>query len=512
MPRSFNTSGPCILDQHYMVPALRRLPTIRRLIDEQRYFVLHAPRQVGKTTSLLALAQELTQSGRFVSAVLSMETGEPYAQKPGAAERAILHAWRGAAAWQLPADMQPPPWPRAAPGARIGGALRAWVEVAPRPLVLFLDEIDALQDQTLRSILRQLRDGYGGRPRFFPWALVLCGMRDVRDYKIASGGSDRLGTSSPFNVKDESLTLRNFLKDEVAELYQQHTDETGQAFLPEAVKRAYDRTQGQPWLVNALARQVVETVMPDRAVAITAQHIEEAEEILILRRDTHLDSLAERLREARVRRIIEPILCGDVLTMEVMNDDLLYARDLGLVADKPNVRIANPIYQEIIPRSLTYVMQASIVQEAAWYQLPDSSLDMPALLRAFQRFFAQHSETWLGRYDYHEAGPHLILMAFLQRVINGGGRIDREFAIGSGRADLVVSFQGRRYGIELKLRYGDGTEEQGIEQLSRYLERLGEEEGYLVIFDRRAGVSWQDKLFERQAVGTGGQRIHVFGV
>jgi RecB family endonuclease NucS len=135
-----------------------------------------------------------------------------------------------------------------------------------------------------------------------------------------------------------------------------------------------------------------------------------------------------------------------------------------------------------------------------------------ALLRSFQAFFAENSEAWLGRFDYKEAGPHLILMAFLQRVVNGGGMIRREFAVGSGRADLLLEWKSKRYALELKLRRSERTLAQGIEQLSRYLGRLGLEEGYLIVFDRREGVRWDDKLYEREMPGEGGRRIVVFGV
>jgi hypothetical protein len=321
-----------------------------------------------------------------------------------------------------------------------------------------------------------------------------------------------LTTASPFNIKDASLTLRNFTQAEIGALYQQHTAETGQIFQPEAVARVFALTGGQPWLVNALAREITEVSVLDRQQAITPAHVDVAKEELILRRDTHLDSLAEKLHEARVRRIIEPILVGAQQTMDVMNDDLVYVRDLGLIIDRPSIRIANQIYQEVIPRTLTYVMQAFMVQEAAWYQRSDGSLDMILLLAAFQEFFAENSEAWLGRFDYQEAGPHLLLMAFLQRVINGGGRIHREFAVGSGRADLLVEYGGRRDVLELKIFHGPRSESDGIEQLSRYLERLGESEGYLILFDRRKNISWDEKIRIAEVEGPGQRRIHIFGM
>lgn len=170
-----------------------------------------------------------------------------------------------------------------------------------------------------------------------------------------------LGTASPFNIKVESLTLPNFTVEDVGELYAQHTADTGQPFTPESVALAYELTRGQPWLVNALARQAVEVLAPDRSVAVGAGTIEAAKDRLVLRRDTHLDSLIERLREPRVRRVIEPILSGKAFSRELQEEDLLFALDLGLVVTtRQGLSIANPIYRELVPRALTFLLEQTL--------------------------------------------------------------------------------------------------------------------------------------------------------
>jgi hypothetical protein len=247
---------------------MRRLPSVRHLIERKSYFVLHAPRQVGKTTALRTLANELTAEGQYAAVLVSVEVGAAFPNDVGAAELAILDAWRGAARSRLPSDLQPPPWPDVAPGRRIGAALQAWTRVAPRPLVVFIDEIDALRGEPLVSILRQLRDGYADRPSGFPLSLALVGLRDVRDYKL-DPSVDASHSASPFNIKDASLTLRNFTADEVAELYAQHTADTGQVFTPVATRRAFELTDGQPWLVNALAKEITDELVLDRTQALT---------------------------------------------------------------------------------------------------------------------------------------------------------------------------------------------------------------------------------------------------
>jgi hypothetical protein len=494
MSRWFNTIGPCHSDRHYTLAPTRRLPNLQRLIDQQSYFVLHAPRQIGKTTAMLAFAQELTNAGRYAAVVVSAQVGAPFNDDPGAAELAILSSWQRDAKFHLPQELQPPPWPEAPPGQRIQWALDAWSRSIPRPLVLFIDEIDALQDQALLSILRQLRDGFPTRPTIFPQALALIGLRDIRDYKVRahrSGGEgpDRLNTASPFNIKAESFTLRNFHAEEVAELYQQHTDETGQVFTPEAVQRAFEVTDGQPWLVNALARQMVEVLAPDPATVVTVDLVEAAKQLLIDRRDTHLDSLAERLSEQRVQRVLEPMLAGLELPV-TPNDDRQYLVDIGLLKRDPagGLVIANPIYREILPRTLSSGPQDSLPVIAPTWLTASGDLNLEVLRQSFMAFWLQHGEALMGSAPYHEIAPHLVLMAFLDRVANGGGSVDREYAIGRDRMDLCLRYRQQVLGIEVKVwrdRKSDPLP-QGLVQLESYLARLGQDVGWLVIFDRRS--------------------------
>ncbi|MEL6489449.1 MAG: ATP-binding protein [Cyanobacteria bacterium J06621_3] len=485
MPRWFNTAGPCNPDDHYMLPSVERLPSVKRLIEQSGYFVIHAPRQTGKTTAMLTLAQALTNEGEYAALMVSAEVGAAYTQNLESTDAAILRAWQDAAAFWLPSDSHPPDWSSL---KSVGQALSMWARESSKPIVLFIDEIDSLRDDALISVLRQLRDGYPRRPGGFPKSLALIGLRDVRDYKAASGGSERLGTASPFNIKIESLTLQNFTQAEVATLYQQHTTDTGQVFTTAAIEKAYDLTQGQPWLVNALARQMVEVLAPDPATSLTEEHVKQAKEILIQRRDTHLDSLAARLREPRIRAIIEPMLAGQELG-DVPNEDIEFVLDLGLCvkSSQGGLVIANPIYKEVLPRVLSVVPSASLPQIAPTWLTPEGKLDSEALLDAFLQFWRQHGEPLLKSAPYHEIAPHLVMMAFLHRVANGGGILDREYALGMGRMDLCLRYGQETLAIELKV-WREGRPDpltRGLAQLDDYLGRLGLETGWLVIFDRR---------------------------
>lgn len=445
--RFFNTASPVNPDIHYCLPPLERLDLqdALLLIAQQKYFVLHAPRQTGKTTCLLALMSHLNATDQYRCTYANVEVGQSAREDVRRGIRAVMGAIAAGARDFARDDLPSQIWldilERQGEDRALEELLTVWAERSPLPLVLLIDEIDALVGDTLIAVLRQLRAGYAKRPRSFPQSVILCGVRDVRDYRIHSSQEKAIITGgSAFNIKAKSLRLGNFSRPETEAIYRVHTVETGQIFTEEALGRLWELTQGQPWLVNALGYETCFEMKAnrDRQRPITVEMVEEAKENLILRRETHLDQLADKLKEERVQRVIEPLLAGVEEPRNVSLDDIDYVRDLGLIAaDKP-ARIANPIYREVIPRQLTAGTKEMTVQETVWYVAPDGRLDMMKLLSAFQQFFREHSEHWVERFDYKEAGPQLLLQAFLQRIVNGGGRIEREYGLGKMRTDLLV--------------------------------------------------------------------------
>ncbi len=533
--RFFNTSGPVVPADHYCIPPLQRfdLDEVLRLIRDNRYFVLHAPRQTGKTSSLLALRDLLNGGGGRRCVYANLETAQTARGNVEQGMRAILTSLAREARLTLGDDSLAEIWPAllepASPHAVLLETLTRWCEADRVPLVLLLDEIDALVGDTLISVLRQLRAGYANRPAAFPQSVILCGIRDVRDYRIHSeSGGEIIAGGSAFNIKAASLRLGDLDEADVRTLLGQHTEETGQAFTEGAIEAVWEQSRGQPWLVNALAYQACfkRKANRDRSRTISGEEVMEAREELILGRQTHLHQLADKLREERVRRVVEPVLSGSAQgSGRATPDDVEYARDLGLLARDGQARIANPIYREVIPRELMYAREAEIVQETEWYVQPDGGLDVEGLLAAFQRFFREHSEHWIERFQYKEAGPQLLLQAFLQRVVNGGGRIEREYALGRRRTDLLIvwppgRFAGtaepgtppRRYVVECKVLHGglEAAIREGVEQTLDYMDKCRSESGHLVIFDRDASKSWDEKLYRREE-SLGGRAVTVWG-
>ncbi len=355
--RSFTTAGPVKPDLHYCIPPLSRidLDNVLGLVRDQKYFVLHAPRQTGKTTALLALADVLNERG-YHCVYVTLETARTarddvaqavpliLAEFAEAADEALNDRFPGSVRAEILASFEP--------GYAVRTLLRRWAAAAPRPLVLLIDEIDTLTGDSLLSVLQQIRAGYPNRPDRFPHCVVLCGLRDVRDY--------RMGASvSPFNIAAKSLRLGDFSRDETFALLGQHTADTGQPFTPEALEAVWTHTRGQPWLVNALADGACfenKALRVDRSRPVTAADVAAVRTDLIVSRVVHLDYLAYMLSDERVRRVIEPLLTGSESRAEA--HDIEYARALGLIARDAPVRIANPIYAEMLRRELASVSSA----------------------------------------------------------------------------------------------------------------------------------------------------------
>ena len=339
------------------------------LIKQQKYFVLHAPRQTGKTSCLLALRDYLNKSGDYICVYANVEGGQAARDEVESviATTCDIIASRASSITGDDTPLMVREKVRTADkNSMLTLLLKQLCNSLDKPLVLLLDEIDALVGDSLISVLRQIRTGYDDRPKSFPQSVVLCGVRDVRDYRIVTSNRDIITGGSAFNIKAKSLRLGNFTPEEVHELYMQHTRETRQVFDEACFPMIWEATEGQPWLVNALGQEVTYEMREnrDRSVCITPEMMYRAQENIIYRRDTHIDILIDKLKEPRVKSVIEPMLSSSDEAVEglIPSDDMQYVIDLGLVKKErgKTLRIANGIYREIIPRELTWTTQETL--------------------------------------------------------------------------------------------------------------------------------------------------------
>jgi hypothetical protein len=506
--KTFNVAGPCNATKHYMIEPSERLSNVIDLIENEYYLLIHAPRQSGKTTYIQDLVNRLNASGNYYAVYCSVEIAREI-EDPKIGIPAIVK--------RLKQDLFFTNIPNCGNFAKnadfddfanvLNFELKKFCMSLDKPLIILFDEVDSMRDGTLLSFISQLRDGYINRNMAkFVHSVALVGMRNIRDYKVQIRPENKsLGSASPFNIVTKVFTLANFTKEEVTKLYAQHTAATKQQFEDAAITYIYEQTQGQPWLVNAVAREIiVEQLKKDYSITITAEMAREAIQTIILRRDTHIDSLLERLKEERVRDVIEPLIVGGYV--DVTTDDFYYVRDLGLIKVEKDSKIipANPIYSELIFRALNQNVQETLNRSDNDYKMPrylkNGKIDMNFLMADFQQFWRENCEIWTERFMYKEAAPHLVLTAFLQRIINGGGQVIREPAVGKGRLDIYVIYDNIKYPIELKIRYDTKTLPEGLTQLAKYMDTIGTTEGWLCIFDKRKTKPWKEKIYTKTEI------------
>ena len=501
--RFFNTTGPCNPDRHYMLSPEERLvgAQLSRYLKDELFWVLHAPRQTGKTTFLQSWMREINARGDMIACYVTVERCQGV-HDPKDAIPAICNAVKSAArAYDLPE-----PETSCDHLSALGSILEDWAQkLAPKPLVVLFDEVDTLVGETLISFLRQLRGGFATRGvGKFPISIALVGMRDPKVHITKAKDVVTHNPSSPFNVKSDSASLTNFSENDIARLFALRTEENGQQITPEALKYVYEQSHGQPWIVNSLFNRATLRILDEQSTeTVTVELVRQAREQMVLARETHLDALAYRLDDPRVRALVERLMIGEPDATLAEGEAFRLCLDLGLVTIMDGVpTIANPIYREVIAREATYATQLAIPKPEWKWEKPDGNLDMDALMREFQKFWRRHSPIWEPRSNYTEAFPHLLLMAFLQRVVNGGGYIEREYAAGRGRLDLTLLYNKQWHLVEIKLVHEYDTpeyvREEGLRQITRYRNSFAPiATSHLVIFDRREAAksrTWEEKL------------------
>ncbi len=528
--KHFNTAGPVNMDNHYKLDPLTRwnLNEVIKLIDDKKYFLLHAPRQSGKTSCLLALRDKINSEDKYNCLYVNIESARGAKNNIEAGIRAILMACRNEirvlfGRKQEIKELVKEIFEDECFESAFNDFLYELSDFFEKPLVLLIDEIDSLHGDLIISVLSQLRAGYANRGKSFPFSIMLTGVLDIKDYRLLNIDPKHITGGSCFNIKSESLTIGNFSREEVEKLYLEHTKDTGQQFEEGVFDLVYEYASGQPWLVNALAHEVCSKMEEnrDRSITITLRMMREAKKRLILSGQTHLDQLADKLQQERVRNVIQPMIEGINVKME--HQDIIYCRDMGLIkkVDGKYV-IANKIYQEVIPRELTNSLQRRFIIEypkPTWVN-EDQSINIENLMNLFVKFWRQNSEAWKDDVSgYTEVAPHLIFQGFLQRVGNGHGEIDREFSLGAGRVDVYLEWESpvgeQRVVFELKMHSENNhlptIKKDGLVQTAKYADQCNATESHLLIFDRREDINWKDKIFT-EVKEENGYKIKIWGM
>jgi len=406
-----------------------------------------------------------------------------------------------------------------------GDLLTQWAGHTEKPTVLVLDHMDGLVGDAYNHVLRQLRSGYNSCRKWFPRAAILAGVREVRDYRMYDGRGELITGGSGFNIKAESWRLKDFSEAQVRELFGQYTSDTGQAFDEAVYPRIIALTGGHPWLVGTLARDMTDKCK-DSGEVIGLEALETAKEAMIQRLDCHVDPIIDTLREPGVRRYFEPTLLSQDWPGDYDMDDLRYVTEIGLIPEDRESRrgSANEMYHDVVPLALTKALRGKLQDLVAddAFRLADGRIDCRKMLEGFFAFYREQGDLLSGTLDYERAAPVLALQAWLLRVVNGSGKVEREYGSFRARVDLCAKCYyevdgerlEQRFVVESKMvdKHSDAAKltRIGLEQTAAYADLCNADEAHLVLFDRRPRKAAK-RVFVKEAEH-GGRAITIWRI
>jgi len=486
---------------------------IKTMVDMGRYFSIFAPRQSGKTTFFKGFSSKLEKNPAYVSMFLSFQAyknvdrqrfyqliqKEIYNQlinRLNAVNCSKLDAIKVCLDSHNLTDH--------ISLSELFEELNRIIEF--KKIVIFIDEFDGIPINELENFLTTLRELYQKYKERTDKALYSVGLVGIRNItKLIVGGV------SPFNIADQ-VKLPPFTLKNVRDLYAQYTEETNQVFTEESVKKVFDETAGQPWLVNRLGTILTVDIKPQTTDPITAEDVEKAVEILLYEENSHFDNISEKAKQYK-ETFINIVFDGVEYIPGDEEQSLLLTHGL-IKAEGKNIRVSNPVYKKRFTKTFFRESGAILDVSVRGYFRPDGLLNMEAILSDFEEYIMQIGVNafYASQKPYEKTGQFLLTAWLYQFVEQGKGELSFEVSTGLGRIDILLIYQGRKYIVETKINRSsfERTAGKAIDQLcSKYLLTERADEGYVVIFDPKTTVG---ELCTPQERLVQGKKILIFNI
>ncbi|MBC2695771.1 MAG: hypothetical protein HF982_10955 [Desulfobacteraceae bacterium] len=463
---------------------------IKTMVDLGRYFSIFAPRQSGKTTFFEDFCHKLKKDITYIPLLLSFQDYRQLGKETfygliqeGIYEQLLqrleevdcenVEAVRSLLSMHHITDHI---------------SFRKFFEksnkvIPPKRIIIFIDEFDGIPIGELENFLTSIRELYQKYKKQTDKALYSVGLVGIRNItKLIVGGV------SPFNIADQ-VKLPPFTLKNVRDLYAQYTEETNQLFTEEAVKKVFDETSGQPWLVNRLGTILTVDIKPQTTDPITKEDVEKAVEILLYEENSHFDNITEKAKQYK-ETFIDIVFDGVEHIPGDEEQSLLLTHGL-IKAEGKKIRVSNPIYQKRFTRMFFRDIAGKVDISFTRYYLPDRSLNMERVLVDFEKYIAQiGAAAFYSTNKPMEVTGKFQLTAWLyQFVAEGKGELYYESKTGLGLMDIMLIYKGRKYIIETKVKRYRGTVDEALEQLAeKYLLPERVSQGYIVMFDPKTRV------------------------
>lgn len=495
--RMFEKSGTVYPDKAYYVilegVANTDKQDIKTMIDNGRYFSLFAPRQCGKTTFLERICGKLHNDNTYVAITLNfqkykeLDKSRFYALVEKKLYPQLIDRLREIGCEKSETVKQFLDTHHLTDHISFGELFEELNRILQfKKIVVFIDEFDGIPLKELENFLATLRDlyqEYKGTKQKALYSVGLIGIRNIT--KLVVGGV------SPFNIADH-VELPPFSYQNVHDLYAQYTEETNQPFTAAAIKKVYEVTAGQPWLVNRLGTILTVNVKPKTIDPIDEKDVDKAIRILLMEKNLHFDNLSEKARMYK-ESFIEIVF--DNVEYNPENNDQSWLEQYGLIKKLEGKAVAaNMIYKTRYVNAFFKEVNADEEIPPQKYELPGNRLDMNSILIDFDQYISQIGVQafYKEKKPYEKTGQFLLTAWLYQFVRGGGGELRYEIKSGLGVMDILLSYKGMRYIIETKVNHKKnvtGLIKRGIDQLAKkYLASESCQEGYLVVFDTQTPV------------------------
>ncbi len=495
--RRFWSYGPVDDRLHYYAPRKDVIASAyTRLTGENpqtggHYITIWSPRQCGKTWLMIEIYQQLLNNSRFDVVPVSLESLKD--QKNTAAVIANISKRIGE---KLGKDFLHIDTEEQFQEIFRKGNL-------DKPLILILDEFDALEEDAINTLVSAFRNIYiergyeknknTGEKSFLLHAVALVGVRAVLGLENKKG--------SPFNVQ-HSLHVSNLSYDEVKGMFAWYEKDTGQKVEDEVLEQLFYETRGQPGLIGWLGELLTDTYNHDKSKPITLDLFKTviAAATKILPNNNILNLISKADEEPYKQNVLELFKTDRKIEFAFDNKRLNYLYMNGIidyeVQDRTEyyVRFACPMVQK---RLFNYFANEIFPDMGTLHEpfdnladtIDEETLNPRNLLKRYQDYFKKNRD-WLLKHAprksdmrVYEAVYHFNLFSFLDDFLKTwGAKVVPEFPTGNGKIDLTIFHGGNRFGLELKSYTNEHGYKKALAQAAGYGKQLKLEEVYLVFF------------------------------
>lgn len=495
MTKWFNITGPCIPEDHYMVDMSRKLEEIKEMVDRRFYFTINRGRQYGKTTTLTALESYLADDYTIISLSFqgmgdaSFACEEKFCQEFLTAVSRYLE-WSGLAEGWLDETV--------VTFSELSRHITKRCQ--DKKMVLMIDEVDqASNHRVFLNFLGILRDKFILRSKkqdFTFHSVILAGVYDIKNIKLKmiQEGLHALTSreqqyNSPWNIAARFKVALSFSAEDIAGMLSSYEadDQTGMAVRVIA-EDIYFYTNGYPVLVSSICRYVAEELEKNWTVA----GVREAVKRLVRETDNELfKSLSQNLEgnDSVHQLLYDVLILGVRRSFSVDNSTVSLAYRYGYIQDVNGlVNVANKIFEIRMTdyfiskdeERMGGVPNGGFISEVT----RDGRFQMDLCLKRFLVHWQEIYTEQEGKFIENQC--RIIFLTYLKPILNGVGFSFIETALTDDRRmDLVVIYNNERFVLELKTWKGQRYNEQGVAQLLGYMDKVGEEKGYLLTFDFR---------------------------